>query len=74
MAPADRDNRLSFPTQKSHFCPSPECRVGVEGSQLRQACECCPPSPPTQQSQHGQGQTEGPALSSLWASTHEVSV
>lgn len=72
VAPADPDNRLSFPTQKSHFCPSPECRVGVEGSQPRQPCGCCPHA--AQQSQHGQGQTEGPALSLLWASIYEVSV
>lgn len=40
--PADPANSLRFPTQKFHFCPSPEYRAGVEGSQSRQACEFCP--------------------------------
>lgn len=35
--PADPANSLRFPTQKFHFCPSPECRAGVEGSQSGQA-------------------------------------
>lgn len=30
--PAGPANSLHFPTQKFHFCPSPECRVGVESS------------------------------------------
>lgn len=41
MAPANPASSVSSTVQKPHFCPSPECEVGVESSQLRQACECC---------------------------------
>lgn len=50
VAPADPDNRLSFPTQKSHFCPSPECRWVWRAVSRDRPVSAAPPHPTAQQS------------------------